>query len=473
MRRGGDAVSRRAFIAGSAAFAAAGCRTSGWFGEPDLRFGVISDTHVTVPSTTALMEKAFAWFRKRGADAVMIPGDLTDWGLKSSLGYVADAWKRHFGGTGVVPLFCTGNHEYRGWAYGDMTLDMHAHGYSEDEHLTLLGMGKCWQETFGEEFAPVRVRTVKGYDFISGEWQGYKELPAWMAANGERFRGAKPFFYFQHPPMKGTTSDATGNADSGAGFAALRDFPNAIAFTGHTHRPFTDERSIWQGEFTAIAVPSLSYACFPPGHENAGRDPGATMPELPARRDLRGGQGYFVTVWRDRVVVERIDIEEGCIETAPAWTIPVGTSERPYELARRTAESSAPEFPAGAMVETETRNTHNRSGNWAIAMNCEFPAAVAAKGERVYDYEIKAVPEDGSKPLVKRFLSPAYHYGPHREPKRMRFWFNAAELPQCVGYVLEVRAYNCFGKASQPLRSRVWKSEPGLDEPKSYPEEKS
>lgn len=263
--------SRRGFIGGAAAFFVAGCKTGGWLaGKPRLRFGVVSDIHVTTQASCAMTEKAFRYFKSRGADAVMIPGDLTDWGLKSGFEYIKSVWDKVFSGTGVVPLFCTGNHDFDGWAYGDMTMEMHANGYSESEALLKLGLAAEWERIFGEKYAPIRVRTVKGYDFVSAEWDSFGKFPEWMEANGARFKGGRPFFYFQHPAARGTTSDSGGWDDKGACFTALKDFPNAFAFTGHSHRPFNDERSIWQGEFTAIATPSLSYACFPPGHENGG-----------------------------------------------------------------------------------------------------------------------------------------------------------------------------------------------------------
>lgn len=455
-------LSRRGFLGGGAAFFVAGCRTAEWFGAPELKFGVVSDIHVTTPQSTRLFRVALEYFRRRGADAVMVPGDLTDWGIRSGYRYVADAWNDVFGGTGTVPLFCTGNHDFDGWRYADMTMEMHANGYSEEDHITNFGQKKCWEEFFGEPYAPVRLRTVKGYDFVSAEWRGFDRLPEFMKDHGGRFRGKRPFFVFQHPPMKGTTSDSAGWADNGHGFKALRDYPNAIAFTGHTHRPFIDERLLWQGEFTAIATPSLSYADTPRVYENATGGKSQTMPPLPLRRDLRGGQGYFVSVYPERMVVERIDFDEDCEEAAPAWVVPFG-GDGAAEQHLRESLSRAPRFPAGASVATETRNTHRRDGSWAIALNCEFPAAVPADGERVLDYEIRAVPRDGSKPLVKRFISPAYAHHPRHEPSRMRFWFDVRELPQAKEYVLEARARNSFGKVSKPIFSRVWKGEAGLE----------
>ncbi len=185
------------------------------------------------------------------------------------------------------------------------------------------------------------------------------------------------------------------------------------------------------------------------------------MPVLPTRRDLRGGEGYFVSVYADKMVVERIDIEEDCAEGAPAWVVPLGTGERPLDLARRAAASRAPEFPAGAEIDAETRNTENRSDRWIIALNCEFPAAVPESGARVWDYEIRAVFADGTASLVKKFLSPAFARTAAHEPERMRFWFDVKELPEGKEFHLEARASNCFGKVSRPIRSKTMRTRPG------------
>ena len=465
-------MNRREFLFSSGAVTMlSGCRSIDLFGAPELKFGVVSDIHVTTPKSCALFERSLRYFRRRGADAVMVPGDITDWGLRSGFRYIKETWDRVFAGTDAVPLFCTGNHDFDGWHYGDMTMEMHANGYSEDDAVDRNGgMAKCWEEAFGEPYAAVRRRTVKGYDFISGEWRGFEELAAWMERNGGTLEGDRPFFYFQHPPIKGTTADSLSWGDSwgdkGVAKPVLSRFPNCIAFTGHTHTPFIDERSIWQGEFTAVAVPSLSYASLPAGRENgSGARNGTskqTMPAVPVRRDLRGGQGFFVSVWRDRVVIERWDLEE--LESdAPDWEVPLPVrTAKPYEPARRMCTEPVPAFPADATLDIETRNTENRSGFWTIVLNCEFPSAVMPRGSRVFDYDIRAVPKDGSKPLVKRFLSPAFAKMAKFEPARQRFWFDVAELPQDKDYRIEVRARNCFGKASAPLVSGVLRGKPGL-----------
>ena len=87
-------LSRRSFLASASLLTAAGgCRALGLAGAaPQLRFGVISDIHITTPESTATFEQALIYFRDRGADAVVVCGDLTDWGLVSSARLVADTW---------------------------------------------------------------------------------------------------------------------------------------------------------------------------------------------------------------------------------------------------------------------------------------------------------------------------------------------------------------------------------------------
>jgi len=453
-------INRRDFLGGIVALGAlGGCETIIPGRRPDLRFGVVSDIHLTTPESCALLERSFAYFRDRGVDAVMIPGDLSDYGTKTGWTLLRRTWDKVFAGTGVVPLFCTGNHDFDGWWYNDMVVDMLANGYDGQDAAARLGAGKTWEEVFGEKWAPIRVRTVKGYDFLSVEYGAESDLAGWMAANGARFRGAKPFFHFQHLPAKGTTPDSYGWADGGRTKPVLAQYPNCISFSGHTHRPFNDERSIWQGEYTAFSTPSLSYASTPKGYENGSGDRTGkgveAMAQIPNRLDLRGGQGYVVSVYADEMVVERRDLEEG-VEGGAAWLVPLPTAcERPYSYVTRANAAPAPEFPKGAVLRVRNSNTENRQGKWTVVLLCQFPSASMPDGTRVYDYEVSAVTRDGSAPLVKRFLSPAFAKLEKCEPEIQRFWFDVKELPVEKDFTIEVRARNCFGKCSAPLVSGV------------------
>lgn len=456
----GMEMDRRGFVGSVIAFGALGAFAASIpRRRPDLVFGVVSDIHLTTPESCGLLERSFRYFRARGVDAVMIPGDLSDYGTKGGWLLLKRTWDGVFAGTDTVPLFCTGNHDFEGWWYGDMVADMLANGYDGQDAAFKLGIEHTWEEVFGERYEPIRVRTVKGYDFLSVEYGSEKELAAWMDANGARFRGDRPFFHFQHVPAQNTTADSFGRADGGVTKPVLERFRNCVSFTGHTHRPFTDERSIWQGEYTSVSVPSLASACVPGGYENGGgrRDGKATeaMPPPSYRFEGRGGQGYVVSVYRDEMVIERRDLEENA-KGAAAWRLPLPVGDaRPYAFDVRERVMPAPAFPSGATLSVTTANTENRQGKWVIALVCRFPSAKMPDGSRVYDYEIRAVPTDGSAPLVKRFVSPAFAKLPKYEPAVQCFWFDTKLLPVERDFVIEVCARNCFGKCGKPLVSAV------------------
>ena len=481
----GNTASRRDFLGGLAAsLALSGCRSPWWYRKtpPNLRFGVISDIHVTTPESTAEFRRALAYFRDRGADAVIVAGDLCDWGLKSSLKCVADTWYDVFpddcapDGRKVTKLFVTGNHDHEGWRYGDMTLDMHVQGYSEDEALVRLGLKECWEEAFHEPYAEIRRRKVKGYDFISSEWcRGDRKddmaVSKWLFAHTAELKGEKPFFYFRHIPLPGTVSSSPARSKKTTLTDVLRRFPNCIAFNGHTHWTLNDERSVWQEEFTAISIPSLSYTSTPRGYENGSDsrkgDAKAGMERLPSRDDLEEAQGFFVSVYDDRMEVERYDFEH-MAEAASPWIVPLGEGrEKPYAFEAHAAVTPVPQFPSDADVRAFVTNADTRNARWTIFLSLEFPAAKAAGG-RVFDYEVRVEMEaDGRVAATKRFLSPAFYKLPEAEPETLRFRFDAMDLPETGAYRFAVYPRNCFGACGEPIRSRIFESKPGKDKVKS------
>ena len=480
---------RRGFLKSIGGFAALGVPNllaAGKNDRPLLTLGLISDTHIGTRASAVVLERTLNFFRGRKVDAVMICGDLADWGLLSGFKYVAETWEKVFphgkgaGGTPVQKLFCTGHHDYEGWRYGDMTAEMHALGYDEDEALVKLGMKKCWEEVFQEEFAPIRRRTVNGFDFIGAEWHGYDKTPGydktaeWFAAHGGELDPSKPFFYYLHQPPAGTTSGSWETKLSRMVTDTLSPRPNAVAFSGHTHWTLNDERSIWQGAFTAVQVPSLSCTGIMGGYEN-GADvrngkSNLAMPPHPARFRLEEPQGLVVTVFANRMEMERYDFKK-FMHTADTWTVPLPLSAAngPYAFAPRSKTYPVPQFPNDAELVLTTRNTETRAGKYAIVMVADFPNASAVSAARAFDYEIRAVPTDGSKPMVKKFLSPAFHKLKVDEPARMTFWFNVLDLPQDREYRIEVYPRNCFGVYGKPLVSAPRRGKLGGVHARGYP----
>ena len=481
-------IGRRGFLKSAGIFAALGAPNlfAKEKNRPDLTLGVISDTHIGTLASAVTLERTLKFFRDRKVDAVMICGDLADWGLLSGFKYVAETWEKVFphgkgaGGKPVQKLFCTGNHDYEGWWYGDMTAEMHALGYDEDEALVKLGMKKCWEEVFQEEFSPVRKRSVNGFDFIAAEWYGYDKEPGydqtanWFAARGSELNSEKPFFFYLHQPPAKTTASSWNGKLAQMVTDTLSAYPNAVALSGHSHWTLNDERSIWQGAFTAISVPSLSCTGVMDGYENGAdvRNGKTTraMPMIPARFRMEEPQGLVVTLYRDHMEMERYDFKK-FVHTAPTWSVPLpfADAERPYAFSTHSARIPVPEFPSKARLSLFTRNTETRGGKWAIVLVAGFPAANAVPVARALDYELRAVLADGSVAVIKRFLSPAFHKLKEDEPDRLTFWMNVLDLPQDADYRIEIYPRNCFGVCGKPLVSSMRRGKPGGVHARGWP----
>ena len=215
-----------------------------------------------------------------------------------------------------------------------------------------------------------------------------------------------------------------------------------------------------------MAVQSLSYSSIPAGYENGGDsrrgNPTTSMQKLPARPKLEEAQGYVVSVFDNRMEIERRDFTHG-VEAAPAWIVTPPTADsKPFAFENSFKRTPVPQFPADASLKTYIANTEDRDGHWAIMMMLDFPSAKAHKG-RVYDYEVRIEMENGSIPVVKRFLAPAFYKLERDEPAFQSFAFNAKDLPEVGRYRFRVYPRNCFGACGRPIESKVHESKPGKE----------
>ena len=449
-----ERLSRRGFLGGMAAFGAlAGCR-GGLFtscGEtPLLRFGVVSDVHVRLAAgggslapgyNTDTLEQTFAYFRDCNVDAVMIAGDMADKGLIGELKALADTWYRVFpgdrapDGRRVERLFVFGNHDSFGLKNGKSVFDDDAVVRREAVEAD---PKRAWDECFHEEWKPYFVKNVKGFDFFCSHWQpgiwcnGIAETGCAGCADAFGDLMAKcdprrPFFYVQHPHPRDTVYDKCAwGVDDGTATRLLSRFPQAVAFSGHSHEPLTNEKSIWRGAFTSVATGSLRYLSAgavwnfarTAGYENGGCNyylPGVKrgdradyivkydaqkmMPSELSRPDIRVGQ--VVSVYEDRIVFDKREFVSG-LTVGEAWV--VERPAKPMSFASRATAARPSEFPADAVlsvVRTTARTRGYKGKGRAVpsekkaALRLSFPAATV--GGQVAEYEISAVGPGGER----------------------------------------------------------------------------
>lgn len=415
--KGNSKFTRRWFIGGAASFGAlAGCRLldGGAFassGKPALRLGVVSDIHFSVDEGLVYypdhgeetLVKALEFFRERNVDGVVICGDLADRSLGEELMGVGRAWERVFpndrapDGHHVEKLFITGNHDWEGFTYGFNARRVFPDAAERARHIIRNDLKGWWDRAFHEEYRPIWMKQVNGYSFIGAGWlldRGTKGdfnpgLEDFYAAHGKELDPKLPFFHLQHPPLKNTCFAPWGGAsDAGVSTRILSNYPNAIAFSGHTHYTLTDPRCIWQGAFTSIGCSSLRGTGVAPD-ELFRQERFVCSGGMPSYR-----QGMQLDVYSDHIDFDRRDFRTG-LPLGQTLTMPLPAVEsKPFAYAEHAKRLAAPEFLDGYALVLEP--------NGADMMKLLIPAVKPDSSARCSYYE--AVCKSGDKSVRKRIL---------------------------------------------------------------------
>ena len=478
-------ITRRGFIGSAAAFFASASADSYaqavGAGRPRLVFGLLSDIHIRPRSEmerlmpgkkavdtieTDLFEKALAYYDERGVDAVVIAGDLADWGMIGQLKIVLGAWEKIFpggrsrrDGRKVERLIVFGNHDFEDWRSKPCKAWFNG-GLPPEEEIFFHGLEANYGRLFGERYEPIWRKEVKGYTFIGahwGRWRGIDAVEPYFAAIGDSLKGDRPFFYIQHPQPRNTClGDWCWGADSGQATRALSPYPNAVALSGHSHKSLRNERNVWQGAFTSIGTATLSRLGMDGGRENSGhfvsnhRSVMRGVRGYVAGEGIHAAHGQLVSVYDGFIEVERREFVRG--EPVGAnWVVPVPAGgEAPFRYeSRQMAERVPAPFPDGAKVVVS--RTKDR-------VRLEFPSArVVAGCAPVEDYEIEAIYTEGD---VTRTLFTRYVYGPEafRQPsgkcETVVAEFDAALFPPGGDVTFRVRAHTAFGHFNTAIASR-------------------
>ena len=489
-------INRRTFIGATGAFVASGgaaARTAAAqdIGKEQMRFGVLSDIHIATTKQQPIFEKALRQMDAWKVDGVLVCGDLADYGLEQQLQLVADTWFKVFpggkGGDGrpVANLMHYGDHDMGGHWYWDLEDARKAWPSPEERKRGIICNGDrkaIWERCFKEPWAPIQLKTVKGYDFVLAHFTKGEPTNKWGHNTpgleeffaSHKFDAAKPFFYSQHRVPRGTVLGPTAaNLDEGKSTALFSKYPNLVAFCGHCHVSASFEKSIWQGPFTCVQTPSLLYCCTMCGRENGyttvDRPPIPPYQMMPQHRQSGlTHQGLLCVVGTKGMSIRRWDFEEGRL-LGPDWVVPFSSfaqkpEERPYNYEHRAGLVKPVEFAAGSEKKFKiefTRGT-DRGGNKHDFFSVSFPPAVNGL-ERADDYEVSVELQKGDVErclVAKRVYSPRYMYGVESETVPVYCNFAAEEVPPGWLVRFVARPVTAFGVKGNPIATpwefRAW-----------------
>ena len=397
---------------------------------PVIRFIAASDTHIETYLDTdsrriqKMLRLGYAIADEdaeyNALDAVLVVGDLTDDGRKDQFNAFTAAMNSCLReGTrflGVTAASHDGNamsrkevHEY----YTALT------GNTADFHTVINGF----------HFIGLSASDDDDVRYDDGQI-------AWLRAQLEEATAEdpdKPVFVMHHEHVRNTVY---GSSDfEGWGVTeftdVLNDFPQAVDFSGHSHYPLNDPRSVWQGAFTAVGAGAIYYTEF-------------TVDDV--RTIHPDGYKKVSACWiveadaDNRIRLRGMDIPAQEFLCEYILENPADPANRDYTPEKRAAASLPPVFAQGAALKVK-----RLAGDVKITA----PAAKSADGMAIVLYRAVAYDADGNE-AAKTWTIPAYYTA--GEEKTITLKLSGLDKG---AYEIRVVAETAYGVQSEPLTAAL------------------
>lgn len=395
--------------------------------KPILRFMAVSDVHYK--DDDCIEEKRMAEAIKiayrlseesesyKKLDALYVVGDFANSGSEKQMLKFKNTLDTYLKEE-TVPVLMMASHEYHGEGieaahekFGRI-FDMPV-----DQHKVING------------FHFINLTTSKGCDFYEDKVEfAAKELKAAREADPK-----KPVFFFQHPHITDTVSGSIYWGEDVL-YPTLMDYPQVIDFSGHSHVPINDPRSIHQKHFTSLGTGSLSYfeldefdkyyGTLPPKKEDC-----AQMLIVEADENGRV-RIYPYDVLTDNFFPYVWEIDE-----------PWNPESFKYTDARYKTDK-APYFADGAEIEISEADENG--------FKLKFPQAKSDE-DYVNDYRV-VVTEKGNNVIVKQTCLWSEYYF-YNMPEYLEL--NCTDLKPETEYEIKVYANSFWNTKSEPITATV------------------
>ncbi len=304
--------------------------------ESVMRVGIISDIQGNALRQDWGMynlARAFDMLAPMNIDVLLVPGDIADRGDLEVYRIYNELLKEKFGKNIPLQVICDGNHDF--WlpkkqasakTFSDFCKAMGQSG-ANPYHVNIQGYDFVALSTFdGNRYM---VKALKETD---------KLLKKLTAANP-----GKPIFVLTHFGPKNTVTGSFVHGRTEL-MNIFRKYPEVVSLSGHTHIPLEDERSIWQGEFTAIQTSTVNYGCIEDKVVNT------VNGIVPFAREVN--QLLCMDIYPERLEIRRYNITDNR-EIAPEkrWNIALPYKpENAVYTAKRKETAETPEFADGAQM---------------------------------------------------------------------------------------------------------------------------
>lgn len=222
--------------------------------KPIMRFAVVSDIHIKDHDSVErerlanAIKYAYEFAENseyKNLDAFVIDGDFADNGSEIQMNANKEILDKNLK-DGTQLIMTLASHEFsekNGGRDGAIERFKRIFSLTEDTHAVING------------FHFVAVTCNRGAQVNSDEKLEWLQTELQKAADDD---GKKPIFVFQHPHVQSTVSGGVLWGED-AVIPVYMNFPQIINFSGHSHAPINDPRSIHQEHFTSLGCGTLSY----------------------------------------------------------------------------------------------------------------------------------------------------------------------------------------------------------------------
>ncbi len=397
---------------------------------PVVRFVASSDTHVKGDDDVNLLRigkmlnQAYALAESdehyQNLDALLVCGDLTHNGTKEEFDRFWNAVSEGLRGETKFLGIVAKNHD--GWTVGREELRaMYSSltGAAPDFHTVVNGY----------HFIGLSVSADKRYHYDKGQKQWLKEQLDQAVAEDPN----KPVFVMHHEHNRNTVYGSSTYDGWGVKHlrGILRKYPQVVDFSGHSHYPLNDPRSVWQKEYTAIGTGAIYYTEVTTAGIRAYDPPDCNEVGTYWIVELDAGHNMHL---RGFDVEANKQLCEYTIEN------PADPANRAHTVKAHKAASQAPAFAADAAL-TVTPDF----GKCTISA----PAAQSVDGTPVVLYRAKAKNRFGYT-VAKDWALPQYYRADTPDTVELSLDTLAAGV-----YTVSVVAETAYGEASEPLEAVV------------------
>ena len=396
------------------------------------KIGIISDSQLKKNNSNNSFDfygynlfRALEIFKKHNIDIIILAGDITIDGEIINYLYFKEIYNSVYENN-KRPIFISlmGNHDYSDKIYSKL----------ENQKKFFKYMNSY----------PFSHYLINNYNFIFFSYnlivkrKSKKEEYSWLKSRIENARKnikkvGDPIFIISHMPPKNTvygSENFSGNKDL---YDILKNYPEVISISGHSHCSLRNKKSIWQGEFTALNIQSISYIELDKNYSNY-------LDVINSSKN--DSMGLIVSLNENNVIFDRIQFSnEEILEEKWNINFPMNSSNFIYKFEKMNKKIKPFFFDKNRI---KIKNYNNK-------IFVIFKAAF----HQDYVYKYKIVLKNREKKENNKIY---YYYSDYYKLKNNRQNILKFEIPNDINrgkYNIHIYAIDTFDNISKPKKGII------------------